>query len=281
MAEALDIRGLLDFLETPGLGYYEFDNLHTISAQPPTFTVAATVAQPISSAVYSDNSAAAASAAAAAAAAAASAAVAVAAKEREAAPTEVTLSSVLVAHPAEPMPAPEARPNPMFSAPGDSATSEPAAAYGYTPPTNSGVIYGSMDLRGYGSVAEAVRVNLNQAEASTAAAVDDAEDAAKLVVEKAETVAEAVAAEAQTGGERVVVGGTESVKAAEESLGQALAGLNDAADRPRSAAADVAAARASVGAAATASACAVIAPKSDDVGPYEGSGSLAELFRKL
>ena len=60
MAEASDIRGLLDFVDTPSLGYYEFDNLHTISAPPPMRTAAVPVAQPISTAVHSDNSTAAA-----------------------------------------------------------------------------------------------------------------------------------------------------------------------------------------------------------------------------
>ena len=89
MAEASDIRGLLDFVDTPSLGYYEFDNLHTISAPPPMRTAAVPVAQPISTAVHSDNStAAAAAAAAAAASAAASASVAAAAMEREVAAVE-------------------------------------------------------------------------------------------------------------------------------------------------------------------------------------------------
>jgi trimeric autotransporter adhesin len=201
--------------------------------------------------------------------------------------------------PAEPMPAPEAQPNPVFAAPGSVSAHTPAAAPTLTPAANAGAIYGSMDQRGYGSVAEAVRVNVNQAEASAVAAVDDAADVAKAAAEKAEVAAESVAAQVRTVGERVVVGGADKVEAAADALDDAAEDLKDAAVETRSAATESTAARAAIAAAATASAAtasagtiiaskpaeapakAEIVSKSDDTGPDDGSGSLAELFRKL
>ena len=182
----------------------------------------------------------------------------------------------------------------MFAAPASGSTSTPGAAPAFTPPANAGAIYGSMDPRGYGSVAEAVRVNVNQVEASAVAAVDDAADVAKAAAEKAEAAAESVAAQARTVGERVVVGGAEKVEAAADALDDAAEDLKEAAVETRSAASESAAARATIAAAATASAGTIIASKpaeapakaqtvskSDDTGPEDGSGSLAELFRKL
>ena len=282
VAEALDIRGLLDFVDTPGLGYYEFDNLHTISAPPPMRTVEAPVTQPISAAANSDNSTAAA-AAAAAAAASASASVAAAAMERETVAVVANPPSDVAPPPSVPIGAREAPPNPAFAALTSCSTSTPTAAFTLTPSANAGAIYGSMDLRSYGSVAEAVRVNVNQGEASAVASVNDAAAAA-----------DSVAAKSRTLGERVVVGGAEKVEAAADALDGAAEELKDAGVETQSAAAEPASARTAIAAPASSSAGTFSASKpleasaktqtvskSDDTGPEDGSGSLAELFRKL